>query len=166
MNYYEMIKKSTIRQDIVDYAFVPGAWLKYFNFDIRPVPQDILNKDAFFVWLASKYKYTTAILKLDPYVCYDWHKDTRRGVGINMILTPHARSFCIFANNKDTVVFKTEELIYKPGTYYLFNTQQNHTVFNFETTRYMLSVEFELDKDSLTFEDLLKDIQDNYEKNR
>jgi hypothetical protein len=161
MNFYEIEKKSTILQDIVDYAFVPGAWLKYYNFDIRPIPQDILNKDPFFVWL-SKYKYFAAILKLDPYVCYDWHKDTKRGVGINMILTPHARSFCMFADNKNGVVFKTEELIYKPATYYIFNTQQEHTVYNFETDRYMMSIEFELDKDALTFDDLLKDIKENY----
>ena len=166
MKYYELIKKSTIRQDIVDYDFVQGSWLKYYNFEIRPIPQDMLNKDPFFVWLSVKYKYFAAILKLDPYVCYDWHKDTRRGVGINMILTPHARSYCVFTDNKEGVVFKTEELVYKPGTYYLFNTQQYHTVYNFETARYMLSIEFELDKDGLTFEDLLKDIKDNYEKNR
>ena len=135
MNYYEIGKKSTIRQDLVDYAFVPGPWLKYYNFDIRPVPQDMLYKDPFFAWLSSRYNYFGAILKLDPYVCYDWHKDTRRGVGINMILTPFARSFCVFADNKEGVVFNIEELQYKPSTYYVFNTQTDHTVFNFEIGR-------------------------------
>lgn len=166
MNYYEVNKKALIRQELVDYAFVPGAWLKYFNFDIRPVPQEILHKDPFFTWLSSRYNYFGAILKLDPFVCYDWHKDTRRGVGINMILTPFVRSFCVFADNKEGVVFKTEELQYKPTTYYVFNTQKDHTVFNFEMERYMLSIEFELDKDQLTFETLVTDIKENYDKNR
>lgn len=162
MNYFEIDKKSTITQAVTDFAFSPGPWLKYFNFDIRPIPQDLLNKDPFFVWLTERYKYFGAVLKLDPYVCYNWHKDTKRGVGINMMLTPQARSTCTFAENTDAVVFKIEELVYKPGTYYLFNTQQNHAVYNFETTRYILSIEFELDKDALTFEDLLKDIKENY----
>jgi hypothetical protein len=38
-------------------------------------------------------------------------------------------------------------------------------VYNFETTRYLMSVEFAKDKDELTFEDLLKDIRTHYEKN-
>lgn len=165
MKYYEIEKKSTLQKDLIDYAQVSGAWLKYYNFDIRPIPQEILNKDPFFQWLSKNYKYFAAILKLDPYVCYDWHKDTKRGVSINMLLTPEARSICMFTDSKEGVVFKTEELIYKPETYYIFNTQVFHTVFNFETERYLLSVEFELDKDSLTFEDLIKEIKDKYEKN-
>ena len=72
----------------------------------------------------------------------------------------------MFANNRDTVVFKIDELQYKPNTYYLFNTQVDHTVYNFESTRFLLSIEFQLDKDHLTFDQLLKDIKDNYEKNR
>jgi hypothetical protein len=51
-------------------------------------------------------------------------------------------------------------------TYYLFNTQVEHTVYNFETTRYLLSIEFAKEKHELTFENLLKDIKDIYEKNR
>jgi phage anti-repressor protein len=80
-----------------------------------------------------------------------------------MLLTPNTRSFCAFSVDADQLVFKIEELKYKPNTYYLFNTQVPHTVYNFETTRYLLSVEFAKDRDELSFNDLLKDIQTNYE---
>jgi hypothetical protein len=80
-----------------------------------------------------------------------------------MLLTPHSRSFCVFGPDRDEEVFKIEELPYKPMTYYLFNTQVEHTVYNFETTRYLMSIEFAKDKNELTFEDLVKDIQTNYE---
>jgi phage anti-repressor protein len=80
-----------------------------------------------------------------------------------MLLTPNTRSFCAFGVDSDQLVFKIEELKYKPNTYYLFNTQVPHTVYNFETTRYLLSVEFAKDRDQLSFNDLLKDIQTNYE---
>jgi len=36
-------------------------------------------------------------------------------------------------------------------------------VYNFETTRYLRSIEFAKNKDELSFEDLVKDIQQNYE---
>ena len=165
MNYFELPNKSNIAQDLSDFSFSQaGKWFNYFNFQVKQIPQDLLNKDPFLLWLANRYNYVSGVLKLDPYVCYDWHKDTRRGVGVNMLITPNINSYCLFANNRDTVVFKIDELQYKPNTYYLFNTQVDHTVYNFESTRFMLSIEFQLDKDHLTFDQLLKDIKDNYEK--
>jgi phage anti-repressor protein len=61
------------------------------------------------------------------------------------------------------MVFKIEELSYKPQTYYLFNTQVTHTVYNFETTRYLLSIEFAKNKEQLSYEELLKEVMANYE---
>jgi hypothetical protein len=82
-----------------------------------------------------------------------------------MLLTPDSRSFCAFTHNGEDPVFKIEELKYKPATYYLFNTQVSHTVYNFETTRYLMSIEFAKNKDELSFDQLVKDIRNNYEKN-
>jgi hypothetical protein len=79
-----------------------------------------------------------------------------------MLLTPNTRSFCAFGVDPNELVFKIEELKYKPNTYYLFNTQSPHTVYNFEATRYLLSVEFVKDRDQLSFEDLVNDIEANY----
>jgi hypothetical protein len=80
-----------------------------------------------------------------------------------MLLTPRARSFCAFAPKKSEQVFKIEELPYKPMTYYLFNTQVEHTVYNFEATRYLLSIEFAKNRNELSFDQLMKDIKGNYE---
>jgi len=161
--YYEIGKKSTILKDLEDFAFSPSDWLPYYNFDAKRIPPEIVFQDDFFIWLSHRYSFVAGILKLDPYVCYDWHTDTRRGVGINMLLTPFDRSICVFKVDLDQTVFKIDELKYKPGTYYLFNTQVSHTVYNFETTRYLMSIEFAKNKDELSFNDLLKDIQTNYE---
>lgn len=161
--YYEIGKKSTIVKDLEDFAFSPSDWLPYYNFDAKRIPPEIVFQDDFFIWLSHRYSFVAGILKLDPYVCYDWHTDTRRGVGINMLLTPETRSNCVFKVDSDQNVFKIDELKYKPGTYYLFNTQVSHTVYNFETTRYLMSIEFAKDKDELSFEELVKDIQLNYE---
>ena len=61
----------------------------------------IIFEDDFFKWLVKRYHFVAGILKLDPYTCYDWHTDTRRGVGINMLLTTNQRSFCVFTENKN-----------------------------------------------------------------
>jgi hypothetical protein len=161
--YYEIGKKSTIVKELEDFAFSPSDWLPYYNFDAKRIPPEIVFQDDFFIWLSHRYSFVAGILKLDPYVCYDWHIDTRRGVGVNMLLTPFDRSVCAFKVDLDQTVFKIDELKYKPGTYYLFNTQVSHTVYNFETTRYLMSIEFAKNKDELSFNDLLKDIQTNYE---
>ena len=161
--YYEIGKKSTIKDEVFDFAISPTDWMPYYNFDAKPLPHELIFKDEFFVWLAQRYDFIAGVLRLDPYICYNWHTDTRRGVGVNMLLTPNTRSFCAFGIDSDQLVFKIEELKYKPNTYYLFNTQVPHTVYNFETTRYLLSVEFAKNKDELSFNDLLKDIQTHYE---
>jgi len=49
-------------------------------------------------------------------------------------------------------------LVYKPNTYYLFNTQTRHTVINFAEPRYLFTIEFIEDVDHLSFEDLLEQL--------
>lgn len=161
--YYEIGKKSTIKDEVFDFAISPSEWMPYYNFDAKQLPHELIYQDEFFRWLSQRYSFIAGVLRLDPYTCYNWHTDTRRGVGVNMLLTPNTRSFCAFSVDADQLVFKIEELKYKPNTYYLFNTQVPHTVYNFETTRYLMSVEFAKDRDELSFEDLVKDVQQNYE---
>ena len=63
------------------------------------------------------------------------------------------------------------ELKYQPHTYYLFNAQVAHTVYNFKSTRYLLSVDFIEDRTQLTYSKLLKQMkhkrwweaEDNYD---
>jgi hypothetical protein len=163
--YYELGKKSTIANELLEFALRPEQWRYYDEFKARQVPHEILIKDEFIKYLLSKYKFTAGIIKIDPYHCYDWHKDGQRGVGINMILTPDIRSFCMFTDKRDESwkMYKITELIYKPMTYYLFNTQVYHTVYNFEDTRYLFSIIFDGQKDDLTYDQLLKDVITNYE---
>ena len=162
--YYEVGRKSSIKDELFDIAVTPTEWVKYFHFDAKPILPEILLKDHFLLWLAERYNFMAGVLKLDPYTCYNWHTDTRRGVGVNMLLTPNTRSYCAFGVDPKELVFKIEELKYKPNTYYIFNTQMPHTVYNFETTRYLFSIEFEKDVDNLSFEELVNDVKDHYEK--
>ena len=150
MNYYEIPNKSVIAKEVLDFALNTKNWQEYYNFKAVQVPNEIIAKDPFLNKLAFVHQFMAGIVRLDPHVCYDWHTDTRRGVGVNMLLNPEINSHCLFAKDEG-VQFPFEELPYKPDTYYLFNTQTRHTVFNFDQPRYLFTLEFLADKDQLSF---------------
>jgi hypothetical protein len=155
MNYFQVPTPSTIAKELLELALNNGSWTQYYNFKAIQVPDALLDKDPFFKKLSEHYMFSVGILKLDPYVCYNWHVDTHRGVGVNMLLNSEIESKCLFAKGEG-VQFEFEELKYKRGSYYLFNTQAPHSVLNFGQSRYLLSIEFELDKDNLSFDDLFR----------
>ena len=158
MNYLKIDTKSTIAKAALEYALTSQDWFEYFNFDVVLLPPEMVQKDCFLRYVGSKFKLRAGVLRLPPNTCYDWHTDDERGVSINMLLTPEVRSNCLFTEGGDTS-FKFEELVYAPDTFYIFNTQVRHTVLNYESPRYLLSVEFELTKDRLGFNDLVAQIK-------
>jgi hypothetical protein len=158
MNYYKIPSRSVITKELLEFAATAQNWQDYYNFKAIQVPIEMLSKDPFLVDLFRKHPFVAGIVQLSPYVCYDWHIDSRRGVGVNMLLTPEIKSHCLFTNTEG-VQFPFEELVYEPDTYYLFNTQVRHTVINFYEPRYLFTLEFAADKDQLSFENLLEQIK-------
>jgi hypothetical protein len=135
---YKQLGKSAISNDLLDLAMNSIAWFKYYNFDTLLVPGYILDKEPFFKSLPS---FKAGILRLGPNTCYDWHTDDTRGWTINMLLTK-GKSHCLFGS-REGQAFPFIELNYEPGVYYAFNTQVPHTVINFDSTRYLLSIQFD-----------------------
>jgi hypothetical protein len=158
MNYYKIPSRSVITKELLGFAATAQNWQDYYNFKAIQVPIEMLSKDPFLVALFHKHPFVAGIVQLSPYVCYDWHIDSRRGVGVNMLLTPEIKSHCLFTNTEG-VQFPFEELVYEPDTYYLFNTQVRHAVINFYEPRYLFTIEFAADKDQLSFENLLEQIK-------
>ena len=158
MNYYKIPNRSVITKELLEFAATAQNWQDYYNFKAIQVPVEMLSKDLFLVDLFRKHPFVAGIVQLSPYVCYDWHIDSRRGVGVNMLLTPEVKSHCLFTSTEG-VQFPFEELVYEPDTYYLFNTQVRHTVINFYEPRYLFTLEFTADKDLLSFENLLEQIK-------
>ena len=97
--YYELLNKSILTNKLLDIANNSDEWFYQFNFETKWVPLKLLLEDEFFIWLSYRYKFIANVLKIDPYICYNWHTDLRRGVSINMLLTPDARSFCVFGDS-------------------------------------------------------------------
>jgi hypothetical protein len=108
--------------------------------------------------MGAKYPLAVGILRLDPHTTYDWHTDTRRGVCINMLLN-NAQSNCLFSVGAALATHSFVELKYRLGSYYIFNNQVPHMVINFNESRYLMSVEFEADKNQLTYERLLGEVK-------
>jgi len=150
---------SSISKDLFVHAVNTVHWYPYYNFVASPIPHEILGLDSFLVDLARKRKFHAGILRMEPNTCYNWHTDTDRKVGINMLLSDDGHSQCLFLDGEPGVVFKTQELKYEPDTYYVFNTQVPHMVLNTTEPRYMFSLEFLEEDRGLTFDELCRDIK-------
>ena len=150
---------SSIANDLLLYAQNTKDWTQYYNFMAIPVPAEIFMKDRFIEKLGNKRMFHAGILRMEPNTCYNWHVDTDRKVGLNMLLSDDGGSRCLFLDGEPGVVFKTHELDYQPDTYYVFNTQVPHMVLNTVKPRYLFSVEFLGDDRGLTFEELCEDVK-------
>ena len=153
--------ESTIAEYLLAVAHMEGPWMPYFNFMARPVSYDILYKDPFFQWLGQHYSFIAGVLKMEPYQQYDWHVDTRRGVGINMLLE-HGNSLLMFTEHPNDLVKNIYPVAYEQNRYYIFDTQTPHCVINLDSPRYLFTVEFEKDLNELSFDDLRKHIREDY----
>lgn len=156
-NFYQINTLSKISKKLLQEAENQSKWMEYFNFLVKVINEDIINKDDFLKALKQQHDFTCYVLKLPPFVSYNWHKDTKRNCSINMLLNFDGISHCLFADRFNDVVFDICELNYQENTYYLFNTQNYHSVINLEKPRFLLSLEFK--NQSLTYDDLLKTIR-------
>ena len=151
---------SSISEDLLAYgkSLAPDYWVSYYNFEATQVPAQLLNRDGFLVALAHKRKFHAGILRMQPKSCYNWHTDTDRKVGLNMLIQD-GKSHCLFMTEDNGLRCNVEELKYEPDSYYIFNTQVPHMVLNIEQPRYLFSLEFLEEDRGLTFDELLADIK-------
>jgi hypothetical protein len=85
-----------------------------------------------------------AVYKFDPNTCFKWHVDKIRYSSINMVIDGFD-SFCAFgipnaSNMTSNLITGVHKLEHKPNTYYVINVKKQHTVFNFNKRRYLLSI--------------------------
>jgi hypothetical protein len=158
MPFYEIPVKSTIADKLLEFAMSAGTWERYHNFDAVQVPFDLAFSDPVLYMLGMQHRLAVGILRLDPYTTYDWHVDTNRGVCINMLLN-EVKSQCLFSEGETEATHVFLELKYQPKTYYVFNNQVPHMVINYAQTRYLMSVEFQANKNELTYGNFLKEME-------
>ena len=144
-----------------------NAWIDYYNFKALVV-QDDWVVDPWWQYLYALHPFKAGIIKLEANTYYDWHIDTDRGVGLNLLLNNWNTSHCLFNRNLEradsvangNVNGKFVELKYKPDTFFLFNAQVAHSVYNFGDTRYLLSLDFVENRHEWNYNKLLKEMKD------
>ena len=134
-------------------------WVEHYSFKALPLDvESLIKEDPLLSWLNAIHPFSAGILSMDPWSYYDWHTDERRGVSINMMLghggPGHYHSIFSPGREGPSLTGKFVELRYQPQSYYLFNNQVSHSVYNFDRKRFVFSTEFEEDKDSLDFNSL------------
>lgn len=154
---YMAIGKSSVIQKYFDENINVLSFQNYFGFEVSKIPLELVLTEPVLQSINEKFKIRSAgITKITPYRFYDWHVDTNRGVSINLLLTPVCKSLVLFGNeskeSNDQLDFI--ELVYEPKTFYLFNNQVKHCVINFDECRYLFTLEFELNKNVLNFDEV------------
>ena len=138
-----------------------------YGFEVTPLSQEIWKQEKLLRVTNERFKLRNiGLIRIPPYFNYNWHVDTNRGCSINMLLS-HGKSHTFFSerslshhgaphrlhesfsNNGQFI-----ELNYEPNTFYAFNSQKLHCVFNFEKPRYLFSCEFFQQKNELSYERL------------
>lgn len=127
------------------------------------VPLDVLLENPTLNLINQTFEIEGAgFIKMDPFECYKWHVDHSRGPAINMHMNPFEElSLCLFETEKiNEERIKYLSLNYQPETFYLFNTQINHTIITFTRPRYMFTLQFKKTKEDLSYYEIYNFWQD------
>ena len=128
------------------------TYIDHYGFSVYQLPLELILQESILQDINNHHKIKSGgIIKIEPNRCYKWHQDAVRGVCVNMLLQ-HQDSFVLFGNTVSEDQIDITRLDYSIGDFYLFNNQCMHTVVNFTEARYMFTLEFEQDKNSLTYE--------------
>jgi hypothetical protein len=160
--YNEFKDKSTIISKKWK-EFINEEWIKYFGFEATTIPSIIWRQEELLRKISKEFPVmNVGIIKIPANYNYNWHKDTNRGCGINMLLE-HDESYTLFKEGKhkeyDNDFFI--KLNYKPNTFYAFNTQKWHCVYNFNKPRYLFTIEFDERENKISYELICKWMKEN-----
>lgn len=119
-----------------------SVWSTKHGFELAPISPIHFITDKSLFSLIKKFNAHPTFIRMDPMTWYNWHKDIAlRQCAINFLLSG-TDSKMLFKINSSKYVTQFEELKYN-GNFYLLNTQEDHSVLNFNNTRYLLSIGFE-----------------------
>ena len=134
-----------------------SLWGQHMGWKASPLSMTNILKEPVLAQVHERFPIANAgILTMPPHRSYFWHTDETRGVSINMLLTGEHTSHCLFGQRVDNQNIDFIELKYQPNTFYLFNTQWPHSVYNFDKHRFLFSIEFVQPKSELNYQQVSK----------
>jgi hypothetical protein len=110
------------------------------------VPIEMMLKDLAFSSLYNNYKSLMSqpvVFRWDPYTQYDWHIDGTRGCALNLLIDM-VPSHTLFKTGSKGIkgvdyIYEYELAPYSPKKFNLLDVKKEHSVINFECTRYVIS---------------------------
>lgn len=157
--FYKINDDTKNIEEYFKYNFQNLQWHEHESlWNLALIPLDILLQNTTLVKINEHFEIEGAgFIKMDPHQCYKWHIDYSRGPAINLHMNPlEELSLCLFETeeiNKERIKYLT--LHYQPNTFYLFNTQINHTIITFTRPRYIFTLQFKKTKEELSYHDVL-----------
>ena len=150
-NYYHALgQQCTVSEQLLDHAGSVEDWagVDWHTFYLN-IPsnqdRDLFRTDPVIDWFLSQ-GWVLNFTCMPPKSHYRWHIDNNgnRQTAINLALNEFHDCKTIWRAPTPWVRRFNSEIIdlnYRPNTYYLFNTQEEHCVYNFgNTNRYLLTI--------------------------
>ncbi len=148
-NFYNLKNDLQTYNEVRDIVYSSNRWsIRHPKSPVIgiAIPIEILLKDLSFSTIHKEYKSfmnQPVVFKWDPYTQYDWHTDGTRGCALNLLidLVP---SYTIFKTDSRGTkgvdyIYHYEVAEYQEKKFNLLNVKHEHSVINFESTRYILS---------------------------
>lgn len=144
-NYYY---KSNLRSNIVDHLkdkiqqSQEKDWQEHLEMEILLLSEKDFIGDPLILELVKKFNTRCGIFRYRPNFCYSWHYDLKRNTSLNMQILG-GESYCLFGEMIALRKFQNiDKLIYEDNYYYLLNVKNFHSVLNFDSPRYVLTIGF------------------------
>lgn len=114
--------------------YIPTAewqWIPYMT--VASNFYENIHSDPFIKDIATKFNGRLTLYKFPANQVYHWHKDASIGCSLNMVLEEYnSHSLFSYSDKANKYVEPIVELKYKPETWYIFNSQERHTVINLD----------------------------------
>jgi hypothetical protein len=132
-NYFYQIDEpytniKSVKQSISNASW---QWIPYMT--VADNFFESLSFDPFIKEIATQFGGHLKLYKVPSNYVYHWHKDANIGCSLNMVLEEYnSHTLFIHPERDNKYVEPFVELKYKPETWYIFNSQERHTVINLD----------------------------------
>ena len=124
-----------------------SVWDWIPNFHVCKNFKQEFFKDDFLKAVHEKFGGFLSLYKVPAKCVYKWHKDGGHLWAINMVLDTF-NSHTLFEERTENTLIYINELVYKPQEWFIFNTQEAHTVINMDS-RDRILVTYRIGRSSL-----------------
>jgi hypothetical protein len=130
--FYELNKPYQNIEAVKKYiSTAEWQWIPYMT--VASNFYETIHSDPFIKDIATEFNGRLKLYKFPAKQVYHWHKDANIGCSLNMVLEEYnSHSLFTHPERDNMYVEPIVELKYKPETWYIFNSQERHTVINLD----------------------------------